>query len=146
MERLLSSSGLCKALQYTEPNFLDRPDVVDPSELIMEKIFPYLRVPGTEEEASTYILLQLRNYRPTKKGGVFKSGIINIYAITHKDLIVTDYGMLRHDYMVTEIEKLMNNQRGIGIGKLEFFQMDDVAFINNEYIGNVLSYKPYEWN
>jgi exo-beta-1,3-glucanase (GH17 family) len=69
MERILSSSGLCKALQYTEPNFLDQPDVVDPSDLIMEKIFPYLRVPGTEEEASTYILLQFRNYRPTKKKG-----------------------------------------------------------------------------
>lgn len=144
MERLLSNQGICKALKYTEPNFLDMPDVTDPSDLIGSRIFPYYRVPDTEEDTSTYILMSFRNYRPVKNS--FKSGIINIFAIAHKDLIMTDHGFLRYDYMISEIDNLMNNERGIGIGKLDFHQMDEVSFINDAFIGNVISYKPYEWN
>lgn len=145
IERILQSQGICKALAYDEPNFLDQPDIIDPSDLIMDKIFPFYRVPKSEKDVSTYILLSFRNYRPIR-GGKFKSGNINIFAITHKDLVVTDYEFLRYDYIMSEIDKLINNEPGIGIGKLEFHQMDEVTFINSDYIGNVISYKPYEWN
>lgn len=144
IERIISHQGICKALKYNEPNFLDQPDIVDPSDLIGDKIFPFYRVPDASETASSFILLSFRNYKPVK-GGKFKSGIISIFTITHKNLVMTDYGVLRYDYMLSEIDKLMNSERGIGIGKLEFYQMDE-AVINNDYLGNRISYKPYEWN
>jgi len=145
IERILSSQGICKALKYTSSNFLDQPDIVDPSELIMDKIYPYYRIPETSSEASSYILFSFRNYRLTKGGNKFKSGLIQIFAITHKSLITTDYGFLRYDYIISEIDKLMNDVRGIGIGKLEFDKMDEI-YINNDYLGSYIAYKPYEWN
>lgn len=144
MERLLTHQGICKALKYTESDFLDMPDVIDPFELIGDKVFPYYRVPDTETDTSTYILISFRNYRPAKYS--FKSGIINIFAITHKDLVMTDHGFLRYDYMISEIDKLMNDERGIGMGKLNFVGMDEVSSINDAFIGNVISYKPVEFN
>jgi hypothetical protein len=143
IERILSSQGICKALKYEQANFLDQPDIDDPSELIMSKIYPYYRIPDAIETASTFILISFRNYGLVKNK--FKSGIINIYAITHKDLIMTDHGFLRYDYIASEIEDLMNDQRGIGIGKPQFLKMDEV-FINDDYMGNFVSYKLYEWN
>lgn len=144
LERIISHQGICKALKYNEPNFLDQPDIIDPSELIYDKIFPFYRVPDPNEQASSYLLLSFRNYSLTKSGK-FKTGNIRIYSIMHKSLVITDYGFLRYDYIISEIDKLMNSERGLGIGKLEFHHMDE-ALINNDYLGAYISYKPYEWN
>lgn len=144
--RLLGSQGLCKALKYKGKDFLDQPDIEDPSELLFTNIFPYFRVPSVTEEAETFILLSFRDYRPVRNKDVFKSGFIDIYTITHKNLVETDYGFLRYDFMMSEVDKLMNETRGIGIGKVEFSHMDEVVINNEHYLGNVVKYKIYEWN
>jgi hypothetical protein len=144
IERILSSQGICKALKYDKPNFLDQPDIIDPSDLIMNKIFPFYRVPDSEKDVSTYILLSFRNYQLVKSA--YKSGIISISAITHKDLAITDYGFLRYDYIISEIDKLVNGKLGLGIGRLKFEKMDEVLFVNTDYIGSYIAYKLWEFN
>lgn len=129
---------------YDESNFLDQSDIEDPSELLYTKIYPYYRVPDANETASSFILLSFRNYKPVKNS--YKSGYINIYTITHKDLVPTSYGFLRYDFMMSEIDKLMNSERGIGIGKTQFTGMDEVAISNDHYIGNMITYKIWEFN
>lgn len=144
MIRFLSSQGLCKALAHNERNFLDMPSLDDPVKLMYDKIFPYYRVPDSENPASSYILMSFRNFRLVKNK--FKSGQINIFTLTHKDLVRTDYGFLRYDYMLEEVDKILNSQDGIGIGKTEFVKMDEWTVNNELYIGNVIAYKIYEWN
>src|SRR5690625_1752868 len=143
MESIISHEGICKALNYSEPNFLDQPPIITPSDLITQRIFPYYRVPEATEEASSFILMSFRNYRPVN--GYYKSGRINIFAVVHKSLVMTDYGFLRYDYMISEIDKALNHTEDMGIGKLNFSGMDEV-FINNDYLGNVITYQPYDFN
>lgn len=143
MLRLLDSQGICKALFYNETDFLDQPDITDTFGLIYNKIFPYKFVPDTQIEANTYITMQFRNYRPVNNS--FKSGLIRINVLTHQELMQTDYGMLRCDYILSEIEKEMNQKRGIGLGKLDFHHMDEI-YVNDKYVGMFVEYKTHEFN
>ena len=141
MMRLLNSKELCKALHYTNPNFLDQPDIEDPCELIYKNIYPYRFIPQVNDTRSTYITLSFGSYKPV--GTHFKTGIISFHAFTHLDLIRTDYDKLRYDFLIAEIDKLMNQQRGIGIGKMQFHEADELL-VNENYVGMYVAYKLYE--
>lgn len=75
----------------------------------------------------------------------FKSGIVYLNVINHIDLIRTDHGFLRYDYIISEIDELMNQQRGIGLGKLEFQEMDEL-YVNEKYMGMYIAYRFSEFN
>lgn len=144
MMRILSSQNLCKAIKYNDSNFLDKPDIADPSELIYVNVFPYKRIPHDEDTTSkTYITMSFQQYKPV--GNYFKSGVIYLNAIVNLDNMKTDYGMIRTDYIISEIDELINQERGIGIGKTNFYKMDDIV-VNKEYIGTTIGYEIYEFN
>ena len=143
MLRILSSQGLCKAIKYNNTNFLSQPDMDDPSELIYTQVYPYKRVPDNIADALTFITLNFTRYRPV--GAHFKSGIVEFNILVHKANMKTDLGMLRTDYIASEIDILMNQERGLGIGKAEFNGMDDL-YLNADYMGVALSYKILDFN
>jgi hypothetical protein len=143
MMRLLGSQNICKALNYSQSNFLDQPDIEDTSVLIYNKIYPYKFVPVADDNANSYITLSFRNYDLVNTS--FKSGYIYINVLVHINLMQTDYGWLRSDYILSEIDKLMNQQRGIGIGKPQFYKMDEM-YVNDKYFGIYIAYKMNELN
>ncbi|WP_251035361.1 hypothetical protein [Paenibacillus sp. ISL-20] len=143
MYRLADSIDLCKALYYNEPNFLDQPDIADTGELFYNNIFPFSRIPSLAEEGKSYLTMSFRDFK--KVNNRFKSGYIYLHAFTHAKLIRTDHGFLRYDFIISEIDKLMNEQRGLGIGKTEFYKMDEY-YVNEQYMGMYVAYKIYESN
>jgi hypothetical protein len=143
MERILTSKDLCKALHYSNRNFLDQPDLDDPSSLIYKNIFPYRKIPTSSDTMGSFIALSFGRYKPVRN--VYKSGLIYIYAFTNINLIETDYEILRTDFMISEIDSLMNSTKGIGMGKIEFVDMDEII-LNDKYLGNYIAYKLYEFN
>ncbi|GAV11289.1 hypothetical protein [Paenibacillus sp. NAIST15-1] len=143
MTRIISNKNLCKALYYNDPDFLDKIEINDPYSLLYDRVFPYRRVPEVEDEAKTFINLSLSRFR--KIDNSFKDGLITIFVITHTDLVRTDYGILRYDYIINEIDELFNQKRGLGIGKLEFAGMDEL-YVNKKFIGISVSYKPVDFN
>lgn len=145
MLRILSSQELCKAIYYTDTNFLEKPDIEDLSSLIYENIFPYKKVPNDgETEVKTYITMSFGGFKKVT-GGFFKSGRIWINAIVNLGNMKTDYGILRTDYIVSEIDKLVNDDRGIGIGKVQFYSLDDI-YVNKNYLGAQICYELVEFN
>lgn len=144
MLQLATSQNLCKALKYSDDNFLDKPDIEDTSDLFYDKIFPYTRIPSTEDTKNAYITMAFRDYRKTGNL-LFKSGLIYINAFCHVDKIRTDHGCLRYDLMISEVDKLLNSFRGIGFGKLEFYKMDEY-YVNEKYMGMYVAYKISEQN
>lgn len=144
MMRLLSSQGICKALHYSDKNFLDKPDLNDNEkiDLLYTKIFPYRKVP-LNDSVGTYITLSFRDYNLVNTS--FKSGYIYIDVLTHVDLIETDHGFLRYDFIVSEIDELMNQQLGIGVGKPQFYRMSEI-YVNEKYMGMFVAYKLHEFN
>lgn len=82
------------------------------------------------------------SYKPN--GMKYKNGSIYFYIITHNSLIRTDYGVLRYDFIVNQIDELMNSSRDIGLGALAFYDMDDFL-VNNNYSGVYVAYKSTEF-
>jgi hypothetical protein len=142
MIKLLSSSNIIKALTRPETNFLDQPLIDDPTTLVYTQIFPYQRIPTSNDTAKTYITMKF-SYRPN--GMYYKINTIYFYVITHISLVRTAYACLRYDYLINQIDILFNSQRGIGIGKLPFYEMSDFQ-INESWLGSYIGYKSTEFN
>lgn len=144
MLRILEHEGLRRALFYNHRDFLDEsrplPTVDD---LIYKRIFPYRFLPDTVNDVGTFITMSFRGYRPSKS--YYKSGNIYLNAICHIDDIQTDYGFLKYDYICSELDKLMNHEHGIGIGKTNFTDMDEI-YVNDKFQGQYVAYKLYEFN
>lgn len=143
MQRILSSQEICKALKYSATDFLDQPDIEDNSSLIYERVFPFKKIPDFNNEKTAFITLSFNNYKPVRNS--FKSGLIYIHVLVHQDIMRTDYGMLRTDFLISEIDKLMNSKQGIGIGKVEFYEMDEFS-TNEKYVGVYVAYRLVEFN
>lgn len=142
LTRLISSENLVKALTYTDSNFLDKSTPEDPTSLIYSQIYPFIKSPKTGDEAKTFITMKF-GYRP--EGTYFKLSTIYFYVITHINLVRTDYGVLRYDFILNEIDRLFNSQRGIGLGKLPFYEMSDIH-ITDEWFGACIGYRSTEFS
>jgi hypothetical protein len=141
--KLIENDDIVKCLTRNESNFLDPPlpSDFDRSSLIYNNIYPYKFVPTVETTAKTFITMSF-GYKPN--GMTFKNGSIYFYIITHKDLLRTDYGVLRYDFLVNKIDEVFNSSRDLGIGKLPFYGMDDIL-VNDNYSGIYLAYKSTEF-
>lgn len=143
LNHLLSSQELCKSVWYEQSNYFDQPDIEDLSELINKNIFPFNHVPTLADEASSYVTFSFRDYRPA--GLQFKSGLLHFQVLVHKDLILSDYEVLRYDHMLAYIDELFNENRNLGIGKLQFYRMDEM-YVNEKYVGFYIQYKLWDFN
>lgn len=144
MERIVSNQNLCKAIYYSNSGFLDQPDIHDTSILVYENVYPFSKIPEISNDTKTYITMSFGRYRQID-GGYFKSGIIYINVLVHKNNMQTDYGYLRTDYIVSAIDSLVQGDRGIGIGKVEFYEMNEFV-ANKDYLGVTIGYKLVEFN
>jgi hypothetical protein len=109
---------------------------------LYNKIYPYQKIPKTIDSQNTFITLKF-GYKP--EGTFYKLGTIYFYVMTHIDTVRTAYDILKYDFIINEIDKLFNSQRGIGIGKLPFFDMNDFQ-INENWIGAYIGYRSSEFN
>ena len=137
LDKIFSNQEILKALTYNEMNFLDKPDV-SPEDVLFDRIFPHRFIPKTSDKKKTYIAISFERYIPIKN--VFTSGLIKFNVFTHQDLFRTDYGCLRTDYIIMKLDELFNSERGLGIGKVEFYEMDALS-VNTDYHGSYITFK-----
>lgn len=143
LSKLIEDQEIVKCLVNNESNFLDipLPEDFDASSLIYKNIYPYKYIPTIETTPKTFITTSF-NYRA--KGMSYKNGSIYFYVISHNSLIKTDYGFLRYDFLINQIDELMNYSRDIGLGKLEFYDMADFS-VNDYYSGAYIGYRSTEF-
>ncbi|QJD84003.1 hypothetical protein [Cohnella herbarum] len=142
-ELILSDADLCKALYYSENNFLDQPEISDSALLLYSKVFPYLFVPKVETVPSTFLTVSAGGY--SKVHDVYHSGLIIIRIFTHRDLHRTSYEYTRTDYVMRKMDGFLSNAKGFGIGRLQFNEMNPLT-VNEDYQGVYLQYKCVDFN
>ncbi|NLY47351.1 MAG: hypothetical protein GX053_15425 [Tissierella sp.] len=144
--RLIQSQELCKALYYQESNFLELPDI-DPYILLegnTKRIYSYKFVPDSTNDQNAYITMEYLNAGARKR---YKRNFIQIFCLVHKSNEETDIGWNRSDYILHLIDQQVNQMRGIGIGKLEFYDSDNVFIrINDAYYVRYNMYRFYDFN
>ncbi|MFS0857339.1 hypothetical protein [Paenibacillus taichungensis] len=142
LDRLLSDTEILKAVVHNDTNFLDK-EIPNVDDVVYKHIYPHRFIPKTADEKKTYVTISFGNFGAV--GSSFKSGFVTFTVITHQDLFRTDYGCMRVDYVLQKIDELMNQTRGMGIGKLQYSNMDEVS-LNTDYHGMYVKYKLYDFN
>lgn len=143
---LLSSQDLCKYLYYdiTEP--LTQPDFDDTSILLLDRIYPIPIVPTTIDSAKSLITIVQDDFSLAKTNTAFKTSKIIFNVLCHIDLwMMTGTGKIRPYSILNEIDKLFNEQRVLGIGKLKFSNGRWIT-VSEKWQGYQISYKVYEFD
>ncbi|MFB9274925.1 hypothetical protein [Cohnella cellulosilytica] len=145
-ERLIDNSNICKALFYSDGDYLDQPDVTNPEQLLHDCIYLYPYKPdesGIENGARTWITVSLNDFNGVGSS-VMRAGFLVIEVLAHKELLRTDYELLRTDDIAAEIDGMLSGGRSIGIGRLQFAGMNEISLNANHY-GVVLKYRPVDF-
>ena len=82
-----------------------------PEELIYSSIYPFIRIPGTQDASKNFITFSVSDMGRMPGNEVMKSQYVQFVVFVHKDLVTTKYGMARHDclgYLIRDIFNLSN--------------------------------------
>ena len=89
-------------------------DDIDPScpeDLVYSSIFPFIRIPGTQDKSKNYITFSVSDLGRSPNNEVMKNQYVQFVIFVHENLAKTDYGMARHDclgYLIRDIFNLSN--------------------------------------
>ena len=86
-------------------------DPSSPEDLVYKNIFPFLRIPGTQDVSKNFITFTVDDTERVPSNQVMKTQIIQFVVFVHKDHVQTNYGMARHDllgYLIRDIFHLSN--------------------------------------
>lgn len=101
---------------YSDPDIvevLDDPDI-DPScpeDLLYKSIYPFIRIPGTQDVSKNYITFSIGDMGLSSRNEVMKNQYVQFVIFVHKNLAKTNFGMARHDclgYIIRDIFHLSN--------------------------------------
>ena len=90
---------------------LDDPDI-DPScpeDLLYSSIYPFIRIPGTQDKSKNYITFSISDMSISPRNEVMKNQYVQFVIFVHKNLAKTNFGMTRHDclgYLIRDIFNL----------------------------------------
>lgn len=89
---------------YNDPDIievLDNPKI-DPScpeDALYENIYPFIRIPGTQDTSRNYITFMLDDMEKSQFNKSMKNQYLKVVIFVHKDLVKTKWGAERHDLL-----------------------------------------------
>lgn len=113
---IVRKKRLIEQILYSDPDIievLDNPELDSscPESYVYENIYPFLRIPGTQDTVKNFITFTVDDMERMPMNPVMKSQYVQFVVFVHKDLIKTQYGMARHDllgYLIRDIFNLSN--------------------------------------
>lgn len=125
-----------------DENFLGAED-----ELIYENIFPYLRIPDTQDEAKSYITMSVDMPKVSTKNYFFKDMLITINVLVHEEKMKMPaiYSATRADYIASLINKMFNGNKNYGNVPLEYVS-DVESIVLNKFFMRSLRFRCNELN
>jgi hypothetical protein len=105
---------------YSDPDIievLDNPEL-DPScpdEYLHKNIFPFIRIPGTQDVSKSYITFMLDDIEVSPLNKSMKSQFLKVVIFVHKDLVETKWGAERHDLLAYLVEDVFHLSNSLGL-------------------------------
>ena len=102
---------------YNDPDIIEVLDNKEldpncPDEYLFENIFPFIRVPGTQDTSKSFITFMLDDVDAIQSNKAMKSQFLRVVIFVHKSLVETKHGAERHDllaYLVKDVFHLSNS-------------------------------------
>lgn len=113
---IIRKKRLIGEMLYSDPDIievLDNPnlDPTCPEEALYKNIYPFIRVPGTQDTSMSYITFMLDDMDGVRQNTAMKSQYLKVVIFVHRDSVETQYGAERHDllgYLVRDNFHLSN--------------------------------------
>ena len=113
---IIRKKRIVEKMLYSDPDIVelinnDKIDPESPEDLVFENIFPFIRIPSTQDESKTFITFSIDDDGRRANNQVMKSQSVTFVIFVHKDIIKTGYGISRHDaigYVIRDIFNLSN--------------------------------------
>ena len=105
---------------YSDPDIieiLDNPELDPecPDEYMYVNIFPFIRIPGTQDESKNYITFMLDDMEKSQFNKSMKSQFLKVVIFVHKDLVKTKFGADRHDLLGYLVKDVFHLSNGLGL-------------------------------
>ena len=102
---------------YNDPDIIEvlENPTLDPScpeDALYVNIFPFIRIPGTQDVSKSYITFMLDDMEKSQFNKSMKLQYLKVVIFVHKDLVKTKWGADRHDllaYLVRDVFHLSNS-------------------------------------
>lgn len=116
---IVRKKRLIEQILYSDEDIveiLDNPkiDPEAPEDLVYENIFPFIRIPGTQDVSKNFITFSVDDTERMPSNSVMKTQTIQFVIFVHKDNIKTKYGMARHDFLGYLIRDIFNLSNKLG--------------------------------
>ena len=146
LRRIVMNPRVMQAVVNKEEDCFSKP-VQKPGLYLYKNIFPYKwTVDETLENKETFITMDFANFSLVNSH--YKDFSMALYVFTHKELmLISDGGhrKLRVDFIIEELDTMLNNARGFGIGKLQFGGLSSTS-VTNDIMGSVIAYNTIDFN
>ena len=145
LNQILASDEIAKLLMYdtADAPFRDAPTEEEKEALLYEKVFPFRFVPDAIENQGTFITMGVGRVRRLEEGYTvyddYTTGQVTFYIFTHVKLMRTQGG-IRQDLLLTEIDKIFDKNRTLGIGELKLRGVEELWIHNNKFGGYTVSF------
>lgn len=142
---------------YEDPDIIEILDNANidptcPDESLYESIFPFIRIPDTQDVVKTYITFKVDDIDSAVRNEAMKRQHVQFVIFVHKDKIKTRWGIPRHDllrYLIKDIFSL-SNKLGLQMNLVS----DNEGVTDTDYCTRTLhfeiitpnSLKPYKTN
>lgn len=116
-----------------------------PDDLIYERIFPFGRIPDTEQEVKTYITVMI-DVPNIAKNDITRDVNITIRALTYESLMrVKGSNGTRIDLLSERIDKLLNESYDFGIGYITMVHNKEFV-LDSKHFYRELKFKTLDLN
>jgi hypothetical protein len=132
ISKLIENTNLLKALTINQPDFLNPPLTIDPTDAVYNYIFPYKGQKEIATGEKCILTMQFKGFEP--KDETYIEGDIYFYIVCSNTLVRTDYGN-RYDYIYEQLKTMFYKSRELGIGRAKLKLVSDLE-INENYMGS----------
>lgn len=117
------------------------------NDLVYKNIFPFLRIPETQNEVKSYITMSVDMPKVSTKNYFFKDMVITLNVIVHEDRMrmPISFSATRADYIASLINQIFNQNNNYGNVPLEYVS-DVESILLNKYFVRTLRFRCNELN
>lgn len=113
------SKRVIEMVLYSDPDIIEILDNSDldpscPEDYVYENIFPFIRIPGTQDTSKNFITFSIDDTSPSERNDIIKHQYIQFVIFVHKDLVKTKYGIARHDLLGYIVRDIFNRSHLFG--------------------------------
>jgi hypothetical protein len=135
---------IIEQMLYEDPDIIeviDNPNIdpTCPDEILYTNIFPFIRVPDTQDVATSYITFTIDDMEQGLRNDAMKRQHVQFIIFVHKDKVKTKWGIPRHDllgYLIQDIFNLSNK-----LGLQANFQSSREGYTDTDYCTRTLQFE-----